>query len=386
MGYQRKLRVALRILAAVVCLGAGVAAYAAWRAEGRTVNRVTLATVTGQIEEEYEQNTKVYPGGRVNKKVEVENTGSTDAVVRVQTEVVWGDWIDQAFYPDVSLPTENVVIEYNTDDWILYDGFYYYKKVLAPGERSTPLMESFSLSGETGNAYAGKTGNLLVTMEILQAGGGAGHFWGISYQDLGIEYLPGTAEPHTGTVEFVGRNEGFAFDENAGDLFVNFKNMVPGETVSQLVTVKNSEAEETVISLWNEPDLSAEIPPEQALLTEQLLESYSQLTVTDDAGTVLYSGAIWDAGNAIRVSLGRFAPGETKNLNLSLQIAPEIGNDFRALAASVVWGFEAMGKETPVPTGDPTNLLPYILLAAAGAAVFIALSVKGSGKEKKTRK
>ena len=375
MNFKSKLFTGLGALAAVICLGTSILGAAAWRAEGRTINNVTLATVTGKIEEVYEQNTEVYPGGAVNKRVEVENTGSADAIARVKTEAVWGDMIGGVFVQDPALSAENIVIEYNKKDWILIGDFYYYKKVLAPGERSTPLMESFVLTGETGNAYAGKTGNVIVSMEIIQAGGGAESFWGITYEDLEIEYVPNTQPPVTGEVLFSGKAAGFSFDKNMGDLFVNFKNMIPGEAVSQLVTVTNREAEEVMISLWAEQDDQAKVPEKQAALASQLLGRYSQLTVTDDSGDIIYSGPVWDADNALRVSLGNFAPGETKNLNLSLQISPEVGNDFRKLAASVIWGFEAMGKETPVPTGDTTNFLPYILLAAGSAVMFAVFTV-----------
>lgn len=375
MKVKRKILTGFSVLFVLICLGSTILGYAAWRTEGRTTNRISLATVRGQIVEEYEQNIEIYPGANVNKKVEVVNTGNVNVITRVNVSKAWGDLLDGVFIPDPELSTDNIQAEYNTDDWLLVDEFYYYKRILSPGERSTPLMEAFTLSGDTGNAYAGKVGNIIVNMEIIQADGGAESFWGIAFEDLGIEYVPNTSEANTATVVFQSKTKGFAFDKNAGDLFIAYKNMVPGEVISQIVTVTNHETENVTINLWNEEDMKAAVPETQLALVKQLLKSYSHLTITDDTGDVIYSGGIWNEDNTLRVSLGNFKPGETKNLNLNLQISPEVGNDFKELAATVVWGFEAMGRETPVATGDTTNLLPYIIIASVSAALFVGLTI-----------
>lgn len=357
----------------LVFVSASIMAFAAWRQQGKTTNMVTLAAVKGSIEEQYGQNTIIYPGGTVDKKVQVRNTGTADAITRVKVIPEWGKYgEDGLFVKDESFDMDKIIIEYNTKDWLFReeDGYFYYKSVLAPGELSSPLMEQFTLDGGgVSNEYAGMSGNIRVKMEIVQAGGSGASYWGVKLSEPGIEYVSGGADPLTTTVEFKGKAEGFVFDANAGDLFANYKNMVPGETVNQLVTVTNSFDETVKIFLWAEPD--GRLSAARQELAEKLLKEYSALNITDDQGKTIYTGELLKDENGLRTSLGAFRPEETKQLYLSLQISPEVGNDFKELSATLVWGFSCMGEKAAIPaTGDNTSIAPHILLALTSAVVL----------------
>ena len=297
----------------------------------------------------------------------VKNTGDTDAYIRVAVLVNWKN-TDGHIYAQA--PGFDVSGEF----WVLgKDGYYYYTKILKPGDISEPVMTEFSLSEDVGNDYAGATGKIIITLDLLQAGGGAESCWNIEYKDLGIEYVKPSGELLTTTIEFKGSTEGFVFDVNGGDLFHNFKNMVPGESVSQLISVTNNSKEDVELFLWAEPD-DVNLDSRQ----KELLEKYSVLTIADDKGEILYEGALLpeDIESRLHTSLGLFSSRETKNLYLSLKIAPEIGNDFQNLNTSLDWGLKAMGQEFEVPeTGDNSNIGVWIGLAGVGAGGFIAACV-----------
>ena len=388
---NKKVKVALMVALAVV-FTASVVSFAAlyWYEQGKTVNEVTLATVRGSISEVYEQDPVVYPGEEVVKIVSVKNTGTVDSITRVQLELAWGtvDPDSGSFIPDDTLPTENIEIDYNTEDWTKIGEHYYYNKILKPDETSNPVIKSFRLDGfSTGNAYAGLTGHILVKMEMMQAAGGAESAWNITYEELNIDYVPGDKTETTTTVDFNGRGKGFSFKVAEGDLFYNYKNMVPGESETQLTTITNNFDKEVEIRLWAENDTAA-FGSENTELVKKLLEEYSELTVTDKDGNVLYEGSLLpsDTGERLNVSLGKFAPEETKDILISLQISPEVGYDFKELAATLVWGFEAMGEEDTVapPTGDKTLLYLPIFTALLSAGLFIVLTAKSRKKATET--
>lgn len=385
---NKKVKTATLIALAVI-FTASIASFAAlyWYEKGKTVNKVTLATVRGEIIEDYTQNPVIYPGEEVTKSVTIKNTGTVDSIARVNLNLAWGtvDPDSGSFISDNELSTENIEIQYNENDWKKIGEYYYYKDVLAPNEKTTPLMESFKLDGfSTGNAYAGLTGHILVKMEILQAAGGAEGSWQITYEDLGIDYVPGEKTETTTTVDFNGRGKGFSFKVAEGDLFYNYKNMVPGESETQLTTITNNFNENVEIKLWAENDTAA-LGSENEELVKMLLAEYSKLTITDKDGNVLYEGSLLpeDNGERLNVSLGKFAPKEKKELNISLQISPEVGTDFSNLAASLVWGFEAMGEETEIipETGDNSLLWLPVLLTILSAGCFILLTIKSRKKE-----
>ena len=360
---------ALIVIATILMLIATIGGtISAWVVENKTTNYVSLATVSGHIVEEYEQGVTVYPGGTINKKAEVINASNVDAIARVKVLCSWSDKDNSDF-----LDTEKIDIKYNDDFWVFKDGYYYYTKILKPGDISEPVMTEFSLSEDVGNDYAGATGKIIITLDLLQAGGGAESCWNIEYKDLGIEYVKPSGELLTTTIEFKGSTEGFVFDVNGGDLFHNFKNMVPGESVSQLISVTNNSKEDVELFLWAEPD-DVNLDSRQ----KELLEKYSVLTIADDKGEILYEGALLpeDIESRLHTSLGLFSSRETKNLYLSLKIAPEIGNDFQNLNTSLDWGLKAMGQEFEVPeTGDNSNIGVWIGLAGVGAGGFIAACV-----------
>ena len=94
---------------------------AAFKVADESVNEIDLASVRAQIVEQYEPAGSVYPGGAVDKMVNVENTGSIDCVVRVKIEKAWGETRDEdgKLIVNSDYSTENILIEYNTEYWLM---------------------------------------------------------------------------------------------------------------------------------------------------------------------------------------------------------------------------------------------------------------------------
>ncbi|MGN0469370.1 MAG: hypothetical protein ACI4GV_00470 [Acutalibacteraceae bacterium] len=354
-----------------------------------TVNNITLASVKGSIIEEYEQGQTVYPADVVNKKVQVKNTGTAEAVVRVKIEKAWGDYreSDGTLAVNPSLSTDNILIEYNTDNWLYKsDGYFYYKDVLTPGEITPSLFDSFKIDGKnTGGEYKNKNADIIVTTELVQAACDGISFWGTSFEDLGIKYTETQQVPIVTTVEFKNPDDGFVFAVNDGDLFANFKDLMPGETRSQKITVTNSWNNETEIFLNAEYIRQQAEDDETYALIEKLLRENATISITDGKGNIIYSGAIYgnydiipNGNNSMKnpISLGSFKPGEIKNLYVNLSVDKNTDNNYKTLLGSVKWVFSAEGVSSGIDiptTGNNLNTVMYAFITLISAVVLIFL-------------
>lgn len=404
-------------LAAVFVISAAGTTLAAWTAVDTSDHVINTAGVSGRIVEEYEGAEEIYPGSTTEKVVNVENTGAADSVIRIKVEKAWGSERDEDgnLVVDETISTDNILINYNTAYWQYdeEDGYFYYKGVLAPGETTAePLFESFTIDeASTGAEYAGLTADIRVIMECVQAAFEGSSIWGKTLTDLGITYTAAEKEQMVTEAEFQDPETGFVFtptDEttytvSVQDLFYNFKNLLPGETVSQTITVTNSYTESMEIFLRAE-EIEQSLAQGQEELVERLLKEYAVILVTDEDGQVVYYGPIWgnldSAGsNPVTmtndVSLGTFAPGETKTLNVQVQIDPEMGNEYQDLWGLIRWVWTAQGDEgttteTPVDTpstdtpktGDNTDLLLYASACMASGAGLILALILGRKKQR----
>lgn len=105
----------------------------------------------------------LYPGEAVAKDPTVKNVGANPAFVRIKVDMA-----------------ENVknVISFRTDyqdgissDWEEYNGYYYYKGVLAVNETTDALFDQIVLSTSVENDQLVGTQNINVTAQAVQAQG-----------------------------------------------------------------------------------------------------------------------------------------------------------------------------------------------------------------------
>ncbi|MFT3951941.1 MAG: hypothetical protein QM689_08380 [Oscillospiraceae bacterium] len=383
---------ALTVFLAMVFCTSG--ALAAWQTGSDTKNNISVGSVKGEIIEEYDQGQTVLPGDTVSKVVNVKNTGTADAIVRVKINKIWGAGrdADGVLIPDETLDTSNIQIAFDTESWYYdeSDGYYYYKGVLNPGELTAePLLKSFTVTSGTDNAFAGKTADIRVAMECIQAGGDAVSTWGKELSDLGITYTK-PAETTDTAVQFKNPTDGFRFDADGGDLFANFKNLIPGETVAQTVKISNDYDEPTDIYFYAR---FTESTDENKALVEKLLKDYAVITIADADGNVIYTGPVWgDAEGGISLKeplfLKSFAPGDKENYTVTLSLAKETGNDYSNLLGSVDWIFTANGaQDTPntsdvpsVQTGLNLSYGIYVLIMSLSGAAIVLLQILGKRK------
>lgn len=160
---------ALALLAAgAACLALGTAAF--FSAETTAHNVITTGGVEIELREwadearetPFEDVTGVLPGAEITKIAQIENTGASDAWIRVQLDVA-------VLLDGEHLPAEPVALDINTEDWTAgEDGYYYYSRALKAGETTAPIFTTVTFANEMGNEYQNATATVDVAAQAVQ--------------------------------------------------------------------------------------------------------------------------------------------------------------------------------------------------------------------------
>ena len=166
---KRKILIVSVLAICVAILAAGSLAY--FTADTKAHNVITTGGVDITLNEwanedrtePFEDRTGVMPGAEVTKIVEVENTGSGSAWVRVQLTVELYSESEEQMDP------KYVTLDINDTDWTYSEGYYYYNRALAPGETTVPLFTTVTFDKQMGNEYQNSTAYVEVKAGAVQS-------------------------------------------------------------------------------------------------------------------------------------------------------------------------------------------------------------------------
>jgi len=167
------------------------------------------------------------------------------------------------------------------------------------------------------------------------------------------------------------------------DLFQSFRGVMPGDTLTQDIRVKNTASHRVKVKIY----LHAE-PVDEAYR-----DFLSQMTlqVEQDGHPDLFSApADQQDGLTNNVYLGTFGPGADVTLHVTLTVPLGMDNEFQDGEGIINWVFTAVEipveptMPTPSPsavpvfnpspiTGDTSTVSVYIVIAAASLAAILAL-------------
>lgn len=158
------------------------------------------------------------------------------------------------------------------------------------------------------------------------------------------------------------------------DLFPNFKDVMPGDTLSQPITVKNDAADKVKIKIYIR-SLGAHEESEEFLSQLRLKVAKS---AKNDMAYMFDAAADETAGLTDWVYLGTLYSGGKVNLDVTLEVPTSLTNEYQEQIGYLDWEF--MIKELPVEDGDPVapetgdagGILPW-LAALVGAAALLLL-------------
>lgn len=166
----------------------------------------------------------------------------------------------------------------------------------------------------------------------------------------------------------------FKFDPESTDLFENFKDLMPGDTVSQDILVNNVSG--NIVRLWLRADPVSE--DDFDFLNQLKLTVSAPSSDIFDATAGVQDGLAPSEKYPFGVLLGTFKHGGKVNLQANLEVPIELDSKYMGQMGIVPWTFtiEQVQIEDTPETGDDFTLWAWVMVAAALVACIVFLLMK----------
>lgn len=191
-----------------------------------------------------------------------------------------------------------------------------------------------------------------------------------------------------GNVTYSGNAGKFIFapgsEYSPTDLFPNFKDVMPGDSITQPITVKNDASNKVKVKIYMR-SLGAH---------EDSIEFLSQLKLRvekseDNTMAYMFDAAANETAQLTEwVCLGTLYSGGEVNLNVILDVPVELRNDFQKQIGYLDWEFMIEEYEIeptdpePPKTGDESNLVLWsILMVGSAVGLFLLLLLSRKKKQ-----
>lgn len=291
-------------------------------------------------EELWQDNPTVLPGMTISKIPRISNLGY-DCYVRAKMDFDI-EGMDQS-YQELG------------EGWFLgEDGYYYCKKILHHGD-STDIFQSIKIPEDFPQELEETQFHLDIKADAIQSKNFTPDFeskqpWGtVEIQDC-QETVPYEINTVTrkDALQVVYQGESKKLFADPDNFFVNFSDVMPGDTYQDQAMIKNDSKQK--IKLY----FAQETNPDSELLKR------IRLTIKLDEQE-LFQGTMAEAIE--RKEIAELTSGEEKQLSYTVDVPKELDNDYTLEDEEIVWIFstEEVNTRGKVQTGDNGYL--YFLLA-----------------------
>lgn len=192
-----------------------------------------------------------------------------------------------------------------------------------------------------------------------------------------------------GSVTYDGDANKFIFAPGTKDsptsLFENFQNIMPGDTLTEQILIKNDTSNGVKIKVYMR-SLGAQEDTEAFL-------SQIKLTVQQKDDSVLFAAPADETAQlADWVYLGTVYSGGQITLDVTLEVPITMGDDCQNQIGYIDWEFkiEELPVEstdpTPPKTGDASNIFLYSALLLVSLAALISLLIAAKRQKQPTKK
>lgn len=167
------------------------------------------------------------------------------------------------------------------------------------------------------------------------------------------------------------------------DLFPNFKDVMPGDSLTQQITVKNDASNKVKVKIYIR-SLGAHEESEEFLSQLHLRVEKSE----DNTMAYMFDAAANETAQLTDwVCLGTLYSGGEVNLNVILDVPVELGNDYQDAIGYLDWEFMIEEYEIeptdpePPKTGDESQILLWAGLMVGSLVMLLILLFCGKKKE-----
>ena len=184
-----------------------------------------------------------------------------------------------------------------------------------------------------------------------------------------------------GKVTYSGDSGDFIFapgsDHSPTDLFPNFKGVMPGDHLTQQITVRNDASKEIKVDIYIRA-LGAHEGSEKFL---SQLGLKVEKSAENEMAYMFNAKASETAQLTDWVHLGTLYSGGEVNLDVILDVPVELDNEFQNQIGYLDWEFKIeespVDEDDPIPpqTGDDSNIGVYLTVVVCVTVLFLILLV-----------